>query len=432
MRVLLLIATLAGLASHVRAADKPDPRIALDSAFPEAKAGKPFNGELILVDHVTRRGILRLDRDGTINKYFWDLPHHFQMLPYAAIYYRGAPANLEDLPLGTHLHGMFYLGPEGDFEVKPPETGYDASKMANPDLRSIVSQYSRVLTFEDDFSYHQSRREGWKIAAFNPERTNFTVERVTLANGSAVKDSTDGIKPVQVLRMDRGTRIWKGREFAALEDLAVGQVVQLNVTWATLYGATKEEGLCRDVWIDALSRDTAAQQQRQSYIAQQQRLGMPALILKTEAIPGEGASGYVTMALAAGIASELIDAIKPKAGLDMWPVDPDLRNWGSYASGGVQEVARIDSPPAGHSGVQLRLRIYEMLEGFRGGRTLRVILRDPKSKPRPSEDYPRELTLYPNDTRIFHVAPKFVTDRDPEPAPANGVAKNNQAMKGKS
>ncbi|MDB6139268.1 MAG: hypothetical protein JWO94_2340 [Verrucomicrobiaceae bacterium] len=416
MRVLLLIAALTGLVSSTHATDTPDPRIALDSAFPEASAGKPFSGELILVEHVTRRGILRLDRDGTINKYFWDLPHHFQMLPYAAIFYHGAATDFADLPLGTHLHGTFYLGPEGDFQVKPPETGYDASKMANPDLRSIVSQYSRVLSFEDDFSYHQKRGEGWKITGFASDKSDLTVERVTLDKGSAVKDATDGIKPVQVLHLDRGARIWKGREIAAIEDLAISQIVQINVTWATLYGATKEEGLCRDIWIDTLSRETAIQQQRQIYIAQQKRMGAPALVLKTESLPVEGASGYVTLALAAGIDPELIEAIKPKAGLDMWPVEPSLRNWGSYASGGVLEVTRIDHPPAGHSGVQVRLRLGEMLEGFRAGRTLRVSLRDPNSKPRPSEDFPREFSLYPNDTRIFHVTPKAVVDRDPEPA----------------
>ena len=405
MRILLLTA-ICGI---VHAAD---PRMALDGTFPEAKEGKPFSGELILVEHVNRRGILRLDRDGTINKYFWDLPHHFQMLPYAAIRYHGAAADFADLPLGTHLHGVFYLGPEGDFQVKPPETGYDASKMANPDLRSIVSQYSRVLTFEDDFSYHQNRGEGWKITAVGAEKANFTVERVTLADGSPVKDAKDGIKPVQVLHLDRGTRIWKGREIAALEDLSAGLVVQVNVTWATLYGATKEEGLCRDVWTDAASRETAARQQRQIYVAEQQRMGMPVLVLKTESIPGEGASGYVTFALAAGIEPELADTIKPKTGLDMWPVEPSLRNWGSYASGGVLEVTRVNHPPAGHSGVQVKVKMGEMLEGFRFGRILRVCVREPGSKPRPSEDFPREFSLYPNDTRIFHVAPKAVADRD--------------------
>jgi hypothetical protein len=199
--------------------------------------------------------------------------------------------------------------------------------------------------------------------------------------------------------------------------------VQINVTWATLYGATKEEGLCRDIWIDTLSRETAIQQQRQIYIAQQKRMGAPALVLKTEAVPGEGAGGYATLALAAGIDPELIDAIKPKTGLDMWPVEPSLRNWGSYASGGVLDVTRIDNPPAGHCGVQIRLRLGEMLEGFRAGRTLRVALREPGAKPRPSEDFPREFSLYPNDTRIFHVAPKAVADRDPEPAARSAAAR---------
>jgi hypothetical protein len=411
MRVLFFIA----LVTSTLAADSVDPRIALDSAFPDAKSGRPFAGELILVEHVTRRGILRLDRDGTINKYFWDLPHHFQMLPYAAINLHGAPASFEDLPLGTHLHGVFYLGPEGDFQVKPPETGYDASKMANPDLRSIVSQYSRVVTLEDDFSYHQKRGEGWKITGLGPDKSNVTVERVTLADGSAVKDANDGIKSTQVLHLDPGTRIWKGREIAVLEDLAVGQIVQLNLTWATLYGATKEDGLCRDIWIDAASRDTAVQQQRQIYISQQKRLGFPGIIVKTEPIPGQGASGHITVALPAGIDAELMDSIKPKVGLDLWPVEPSLRNWGSFGSGGVEEVTHIENPPAGHSGVQIKLRCYEMLEGFRAGRTVRIFLRSPNNKGRPSEDFPRELSLHPNDTRIFHVSPKAVANRDKEP-----------------
>ncbi len=408
MRVLFFIALLA---SSLAA----DPRIALDSAFPDAKAGRHFAGELILVEHVTRHGIFRQDRDGTINKYFWDLPHHFQMLPYAAIYLHGASASFEDLPLGTHLHGIFYLGPEGDFQVKPPETGYDAGKMAFPDLRSIVSQYSRVLTLEDDFSYHQKRGEGWKITAFGPDKSNITVERVLLKDGSVVKDAADGVKSPQVLHLDGGTRLWKGREFATLEDLAVGQTVQLNLTWATLYGATKEDGLCRDIWIDASSREAATNRQRHIYTAQHKRLGVPGIILKTESIPGNGSSGHITVALPAGSDAEIMDAIKPKIGLDLWPVEPSLRNWGSYGTGGVEEVTRIENPPAGHSGVQIKLRFYEMLEGFRAGRTVRMMVHPPNTRNRPSEDYPRELSLYPNDTRIFHVGPTPVAGREKEP-----------------
>ncbi|HEX3654514.1 MAG TPA: hypothetical protein VHV55_01835 [Pirellulales bacterium] len=413
MRIVLLVAVLIAASSLVYAADPaspPDPRIALDSAFPQAKAGTRFAGELILVEHVNRRGILRLDRDGTINKYFWDLPHHFQMLPYAAITYHGAPAEFADLPLGTHLHGIFYLGPEGDFKVEPPESGYFAGRMAAPDLRSVVSQYSRVLRFEDDCSYHQRRREGWKLAAFGADKSTVTIERVKLADGSAVKNADDGVKDTQVLRLDRGTRIWKGREIAALEDLALGQIVELNLSWATLLGSTKEDGLCREIWIDARSREVAAEQQRQIHIANRKRSGVPAIILKTESVPGEGARGYVTFAFPAGIDPELIEAFQAKAYLKIWAAEPSLRGWDGVVSGTVQDVVRVEKPPAGHRGVEVRMHLYEMLEGFRAGRTILLAPHSWDPPPRPRED-----ELWPNDTRIFRVGPKPVANRDADP-----------------
>jgi hypothetical protein len=413
MRILLLIALVVAASPRLQAADPTDERIALDSAFPVAETGKRFAGELILVEHVNRRGILRLDRDGTINKYYWDLPHHFQMLPYAEITYHGAGAEFGDLPLGTHLHGIFYLGPEGDFQVVPPESEYFASRMAAPDLRSVVSQYSRVLRFEDDFSYHQRRGEGWKLAAFGADKATVTIERVKLADGAAVTDADDGIKATQTLRLDRGVRIWKGREIASLENLAQGQIVQLNLTWATLLGSTKEDGLCREIWIDAASRKVAAEQQRQMHIAQMKRSGLPAIILKTESMPGAGARGYATFAFPAGVEAELVDAFKANSLVTIWAAEPSLRGWDGPVSGTINTVTRIKAPPPGHSGVEIRMHLYEMLEGFRAGRTILLALRDWNPPPRL-----RELELWPNDTRIFHVGPKPVADRDAPPPQA--------------
>ncbi len=413
MRILLLIALLIAASPPLHAADPTDGRIALDGVFPVANAGKRFAGELILVEHVNRRGILRPDRDGTINKYYWDLPHHFQMLPYADITYHGAGVELGDLPLGTHLHGIFYLGPEGDFKVVPPESGYFASRMAAPDLRSVVSQYSRVLRFEDDFSYHQRRGEGWKLAAFGADKATVTFERVELTDGAAVTDTDDGVEATQTLRLDRGVRIWKGREIASVEDLAQGQIVQLNLTWATLLGSTKEDGLCREIWIDAASRRVATEQQRQIHIAQLKRSGLPAIVLKTESMPGAGARGYVTFAFPAGIEAELVDAFKANTLVTIWAAEPSLRGWDGSVSGTVSSVTRIEAPPPGHSGVEIRMHLYEMLEGFRGGRTILLALRDWNPPPRP-----RELELWPNDTRIFHVGPKPVADRDTPPPQA--------------
>ena len=42
------------------------------------------------------------------------------MLPYGSIYYHGAPAALQDIPLGTHLHGLFYLKEPDDKSPPPP------------------------------------------------------------------------------------------------------------------------------------------------------------------------------------------------------------------------------------------------------------------------------------------------------------------------
>jgi len=411
-RFMVLLPVALGLAGGVLpAGEKPDPRIALDSAFPEADQAKSLSGELILVEHVNRLGILRLDRDGTINNYYWDFPHHFQMLPYGSIFYRGAPADLMDVPLGTHLHGKFYLGPEGDYEVKLPDSGYTAGKMADPNLISVVSPYSRVLQLQDDFSFYESRGEGWKITALGEGLNTLTVERVSLADGSPARPgvSDGGVKSTQVLRMDRGTRIWKGREFAALEDLATGQIIQLNLGWVTLLGSTKQDGLCLDIWIDEESRKVAKEQQRQIHLAHMKRRGIPATILKTDHVPGEGAKGHVTFAFHAGIDPELIDAFQPKRGVLAAAAEPTLRVYdvNDGNSFGELEITRIEDPPPGHSGVVVRALCWEQLEGFRAGRTIRLNLSDWGPPVRP-----REELLWPNDTRRFQVGPKPVSDRE--------------------
>ncbi len=406
-----LLFCLALAAPLVAEEAQSDPRIARDGAFPDPAGAKRLAGELILVEHVNRRGILRPDRDGTINNYHWDLPHEFRMLPYGSISFRGAPAEIDDLPLGTHLHGIFYLGPEGDFEVKPPESGYFAGRAGNPDMRSVDSQWSRVLRFEDDFSYFSRLGHGWKITGFGPDKSNVTVARVHLADGAPVDEAgaDDGVKSRQVLRLDRGTSIWKGREIAALEDLAEGQIVQINFTWVGLLGSTKEDGLCREIWIDGESRRVATERQRQVYLADMRRRGVPATILKTESVPGEGARGYVTFAFHAGIDPELIGAFQPKRGVLAAAAEPTLRVYDANDGKpfGELEITRIENPPPGHSGVVVRAHCWELLEGFRAGRTIRLTLSDWAAPPRP-----REELLWPVDTRKFEVGPRAVADRE--------------------
>ncbi len=409
MRLLLSIfATLPLLAPALLWAD-PDPRIAFDHAFPDADADTYYAGELILVEHVNRRGILRLDRDGMINKYHWDLPHEFQMLPYASITYRGAVTELRDVPLGTHLHGLFYLGPEGDYEVKPPVSGYAAGNMTKPDLRSVVSQFSRVLRLEDDFSYFLRHGVGWKIAALGEDET-LTAELVHLENGESATElgETVGMAGEQVFHLDQGCRVWQGRVIASLADLAEGQVVQMNLGRVSLLGSHKRDGLCREIWIDQESWNVATEQQRQLQIAYQKRRGVSAMVMKTESMPGEGARGHMTVQLHAGLDPELIEAIKEAKSVAVWAVEPSLRGYENDSKPASElKIREIDNPAPGSSGVEIRMHLYELLEGFRAGRTVRIAPRDWVVPERPLEE-----RLWPRDTRKFDVGPPSAAGRD--------------------
>ena len=69
---------------------------------------------------VLRRGSLRLHVDG---HYHEGRLHHFAMLPYGMIRYRGAPAELRDIPIGTVLYGRFYLPPDPETSAVPNVKG---------------------------------------------------------------------------------------------------------------------------------------------------------------------------------------------------------------------------------------------------------------------------------------------------------------------
>lgn len=382
-----------------------DSRIALDEVFPEREAATYFAGEITLVEHVNRIGVLRLDRDGTINKYFWDLPHEFRMLPYGSIFLHGAPSELKNVPVGTHLHGLFYLGPEGEFEVKPPVSGYEAGLQVRPDMRSVETQFSRVLQLEDDFSFYQRQGLGWKIESISEEPSQIVVERVKLADGKPDGDTK------LTLRIDEGTRVWKNAGYSSIADLGEGQVVQINMGWMTLLGSDHQDGICREIWIDEASLEAATTQQRGVHIAHQKRRGIPAKIIKTQSMPGEGARGHMTLQLHAGIDSELYDEISEANSVLVQAAEPTLRTYDNDGKPASQlEVTKLANPPAGSSGIQIRMHLYEMLEGFRPGRTVRISLSE-WNKP----ERPREERLWQKDIRIFSVGPKPVADRDGPP-----------------
>ena len=109
--------------------DKPDWFQPVDGQFPPEGSAHAVKGELIFVDHLERRFQIRVDRSDSQDRGVWDLPLFATMLPYGSIWYQGSPAALQDIPLGTHLHGLFYIAddksplPETAHGRKTPEWG---------------------------------------------------------------------------------------------------------------------------------------------------------------------------------------------------------------------------------------------------------------------------------------------------------------------
>src|SRR5215217_1516746 len=113
--------------------------------FPPEGTSHAIAGELIALDHVNRTGTLRPDRTDAQRRGDWDRPLAFEMLPYGSISYHGAPAELRDLPIGTHLHGQFYL--------EPSAAPADKKEKKPPVREATEAPFKRVLKLEDDFSY---------------------------------------------------------------------------------------------------------------------------------------------------------------------------------------------------------------------------------------------------------------------------------------
>lgn len=111
MQLLPVASILLTIAITAEEPFRPEP-----GKFPPIEEAKAYRGELVFVDHVNRRGSLRLHVDG---HYHEGRLHHFAMLPYGEIWYQGAPAELRDIPVGTVLYGRFYLPPDPKTSAVP-------------------------------------------------------------------------------------------------------------------------------------------------------------------------------------------------------------------------------------------------------------------------------------------------------------------------
>ncbi|QDV22734.1 hypothetical protein Q31a_10200 [Aureliella helgolandensis] len=332
--------------------------------FPPQGAAHAISGELIRVDHLERQFYLRVDRDDSQQRGIWDLPIDATMLPYGAIYYHGAPAALQDIPLGTHLHGLFYRKAADD-KSPPPPGPYGR---ATPDV-----DFNRCFELEDDFSHNARQQRLWRIDAVDLDEMSLTA--------TLHKQGQDIGLPLRFDLLSH-TRVFLGNRMEDLNAMEPGTLVQLNITWATLYGP----GRVSDVWLDESSRQLASHQQLMRHHNHIRERGLPGWV---DAVDDE--SQVVTITFFGGVDPKLFDELtgineEPQG----WPFsagedDPKAPKGGIAVAleslmtydpvndrkgGNILSITQGCAEP-GSSGIQIKVKCGMLLEGFRPRRIVR-------------------------------------------------------------
>ncbi len=335
--------------------------------FPPIEEAKSYRGELVFVDHVNRRGSLRLHVDGHFQE---GRLHHFAMLPYGEIHYHGAPADLRDIPIGTVLYGLFYLPPDPETSAVPNVKGND--KTAPPETHAIL--------LEDGPSLCLREGKAWKLKEVDiNDSENHLTARLDRADGG------EGLDGEHQFTIDASTRIWRGRELLGLDDLITegfwpasgkklfdGQDIQLALTWHPRY--LYQQFHVSDLWLDETAMNVAMERQRQRHIRHIHTRWMPARVDTIQY--GEFGQATITASLFGGMDDNLYADFKPGIGGKMAAAENTLRTWWPDHDGMDGRILSVETaekdPPLGSSGIQIQFEVPLILEGFRPGRIVRI------------------------------------------------------------
>ena len=368
MRFSLRICWLA-LVPHIAiatAADEPafQPE---PGKFPPLSAAKSYRGELVFVDHVNRRGSLRLHVDGHFHE---GKLHHFAMLPYGMIWYRGAPAELRDIPIGTVLHGLFYRPPDPKTSSVPNASGGDVTQPAE----------NHAILLEDHPSLCLREGKAWNLSAVLINETESH-----LVASLDRKPGSDGLGGEHTVTIDRSTRIWRGRELLGLDELiadgtwpANGEkkfdqhAIQLSLTWHPRY--LYQHFHAADLWLDNAAMKVATERQRQQHIRHIRLRWMPARVDNIEY--GKFGHAIITATLFGGMDDSLYADFKTGIGGKMAAAEATLRTWWPDHDGMDGKITSVEklkgAPEFGSSGIQIQFEVPLILEGFRPGSTVRI------------------------------------------------------------
>ena len=352
--------------------------------FPPLEKAHSYRGELVFLDHANRRGSIRVQGDGM---FFRNDPHPFAMLPYGVVRYHGAPANLRDIPLGTVLHVRAFLPPDPKISAVPVLPVDNKDKDARGYRGTgIFPAENHVLLLEDEPSHCLREGKAWKLKQFELKNSQGTI----VASREPKEDENTQAEE-ETMTFDGATRIWRGRECLGVEDLITegiwpasgkksldGQAVLLGITWKPTPNGVFTRFHISDIWLDDTAMQRAAHTQTETHKAFIRSRWMPAWVDAVEY--GEFGHAEVTATLFGGMALSLYANFKKGGKAQMGGATTELKHThGSYGpahmaiEGRVLEVSKDEGEvPLGSSGIQIRMKMDLVLEGFRPGKIVRI------------------------------------------------------------
>lgn len=368
--------------------------------FPPVEKAHAYRGELVFVDHANRRGSIRVQGSGM---FFRNDPHPIAMLPYGMVRYHGASADLRDIPLGTVLHVLAFLPPDPKTSAVPVLPVESKTKDANHNRGAgIFPAENHVLLLEDEPSYCLRENKVWLLKEISVKKN----EGMIVASREP-KEGARGKATEESITFDAATRVWRGRELLAIEDLIAegilpaegkkslgGQEAMLGITWKPTPGGVFTRFHISDIWLDGTAMQRAARSQTELHKAFIRSRWMPAWIDAVEY--GKFGKAKVTATLFGGMDPSLYADFKKDSPAMMNAVENTLKHThGAYgpahmaSKGSILEVTVVDGvAPLGSSGIQIRFETDLIIEGIRPGRVVRV-----RPTSWPQVDVPREEYL---------------------------------------
>jgi hypothetical protein len=345
--------------------------------FPPAEQAKAYEGQLTFVDHANRRGSLRVTGGELMHR---TAPEPFAMLPYGMVRYHGAPADLRDVPLGTMMHGRFYLPPDPKLSSVPVVTQPSVTRPAE----------NHAILLEDEPSFCLREGKVWKLK-------DVTMKGGTeglLAGHREPKAGGEGKEVERQMSIDAATRFWRGREQLGLADMIAegiwpadgkisleGQEVYLGIIWKPdgHWGRRTGNRLrISDIWLDAKALQRATQHQTEVHRELIRCRWMPAYVDAVEY--GKFGNATVTATLFGGMDPSLYADFKKGINGQLAVSEVNLKHaYGSVAetlvanSGPILDVMKQEKDiPLGSSGIQIKIQVTQIIEGARPGRIIRI------------------------------------------------------------